>query len=290
MPHSSTAPALSIVRAGAGHGPCLVYFHGTPGSADEVQWWHAAAQAHGVQLWCPQRYALPSALQGAAYFTSLAQSLAAQLGTLQPASPVVLVGFSLGGFVAVQVAVALQQLQVPLAGVHLVSAAAPLQGGDFLQHMAGQVVFRLAAERPALLRGLTGLQGGLARLWPLVLQRMLFASAQASDRALASDPQFRATLQQVLRTALCDGREGYLRELADYVQPWGDQVARLEVPTWVWHGAQDNWSPPGMAHWFSAHLPQGRGVEMLPGQSHYGCLLAAVAPICAHTAALATRG
>lgn len=278
-------PSLSIARYGAATGARLVYFHGTPGAPVEAAWWHAAAMAQGVQVWSPQRYALNPALQGPAYFAALAQALQAELAACAKPTPVFLVGFSLGGFAALQTALALQKLGVPLAGLHLVSAAAPLEAGDFLPHMAGQAVFRMAQERPGLLRTASAVQGWLARVWPMGLQRMLFSSAQASDRALASDTAFQATLRTVLQEALGQGRPGYLRELQAYVKPWSTTVAQLQVPAWVWHGEQDNWSPPGMAHWLHAHLPQAQGIQMLPGQSHYGCLLAAIAPVCAQAGA-----
>lgn len=277
---SASTLSAPLHRAGAQTGPVLVVFHGTPGSAAELAWWDAAAQRHGVQLWCLQRAQVPAGVQGAAYF----DALAAALRTAAAGTPLHLAGFSLGGFVAIQTAWALQKMEVAVAGLHLLSAAAPLQAADFLPHMAGQAVFRMARDRPGALRVACAVQGMLARHWPEALLRMLFASAQASDLALARQADFRAVVEPMLCEALNAGRVGYLRDLQAYVQPWADVVAGIQAPAWVWHGSADNWSPPGMAHWLHANLPQARGLELVPGQSHYGCLLSRVDAVCATVA------
>lgn len=266
---------------GSSTGPVLVVFHGTPGSAAELTWWNEAAQRHGVQLCCVQRSAIAPALQGQEYFAALAQVVVDACAGAPASQPLHLAGFSLGGFVALQTALELQQRGQAVQGLHLLSAAAPLQGGDFLPHMAGQAVFRMAADRPALLRRVTALQAWLARGWPALLRQLLFASAQASDVALRDSPAFQTTVQTILDEALGAGRDGYLRDLAAYVQPWGPSVAGLQTPTWVWHGDQDNWSPPAMAQWLHTHLPQACGLTMWADQSHYGCLQQSVEPVCA---------
>jgi pimeloyl-ACP methyl ester carboxylesterase len=284
-----TIATVKIVRRGSATGPVLVVFHGTPGSVAELAWWSDAAQRHGVQLWCVARAALPAHLQGNAYFAALARVVAASWALAPGAPPLHLAGFSLGGFVALQTALALQQQGCAVAGLHLLSAAAPLQGGDFLPHMAGQAVFRMAAQRPSMLRRVAAVQGWLARAWPSLLRRLLFASARSSDLALRISPEFQATVHTVLADALGLGREGYVRDLAAYVSPWGASVAELQTPAWVWHGAQDNWSPPAMAHWLHTHLTQCRGVQMWADQSHYGCLLQSVEPVCAMVASPGVR-
>lgn len=280
MSTTPLSPGVPIARAGARDGPVLVLFHGTPGSAAELQWWNAAACRHGVQLWCLQRAGLPATVQGDAYFAALAAALLAA-----SPQPVHLAGFSLGGFVALRTALAAQQRGRAVASLHLLSAVAPLQVGDFLPHMAGQAVFRLAQDRPGVLRLASALQGWLARVGPAALVRLLFASAQASDRVLAADADFLAVVRQALLESLNAGRSGYLRDLQAYVQPWADRVGAVQAPAWVWHGSDDNWSPPGMAHWLQATLPACRGLELVPGQSHYGCLLSRLEAVCAMVAA-----
>lgn len=287
--YAQTSAKAPITRRGSATGPVLVVFHGTPGSVAELAWWTDAAERHGVQLWCVSRAALPAHLQGSEYFAELAKVVGECWAAEPDAPPLHLAGFSLGGFVALQTALALQQQGSTVDGLHLISAAAPLQGGDFLPHMAGKAVFRMAAQRPSLLRRVAAVQGWLALAWPALLRRLLFATAQSSDLVLRNSPGFQATVKAVLAESLGDGREGYLRDLAAYVLPWGASVAKLQTPSWVWHGEQDNWSPPAMAHWLHTHLPRSCGLQMWADQSHYGCLLQSVEPVCALVAGKGSR-
>jgi pimeloyl-ACP methyl ester carboxylesterase len=270
---SRAAIDLPIVRAGASTGNVLVVFHGVPGSPAELHWWDAAARRHGVQLWSLCRSALPASLRGTAYFEAIAAAL--------PISdPLHLAGFSIGGFVALRTAHMAQKAGRKIAALHLLSTAAPLEAGDFLTHMAGQPVFRMAQNRSTLLQGVAVMQGWLARVWPAALSRLLFASACSSDRILAAEAGFQGIARTAFADSLDAGRVGYLRDLQEYAQPWANMVSEVQAPTWLWHGTEDNWSPTGMANWLQANLPNCRGLDLAQGQSHYGCLLSRVEKVC----------
>lgn len=273
---------VPIVRAGAPTGTVLVVFHGVPGSPAELQWWDAAARRHGVQLWSLCRSDLPANVQGTAYFKALAAAL-------PTSDPLHLAGFAIGGFVALRTAHMAQKAGRNIVSLHLLSTAAPLEAGDFLTQMAGQSVFRMAQNRPTLLQRVAVMQGWLARVWPAALSRLLFASAGSSDQILAAEPNFQKIVRMAFADSLNAGRVGYLRDLREYVQPWAKMVSDVQVPTWLWHGADDNWSPTGMANWLQATLPNCLGLDLAQGQSHYGCLLSRVEKVCALVAGSSAR-
>jgi pimeloyl-ACP methyl ester carboxylesterase len=225
-----------------------------------------------VRLVCLDRLAAPAALQGDACFANLARQTLA----LAQGRPVHLMGFSMGAFVALQTC---RFLPGQVASLHLVSAAAPLEAGDFLPHMAGRQVFGLAQRTPRLLAVLTRLQAGLSRLWPRALYAMLFASAAGADQPLVRQSAFARTMQAALFHALASRRPGYLRELQAYVQPWQHTLSQVAVPARLWHGTQDNWAPPDMAIALHKALPVGSQLHWLEGASHYSALLAAFAQI-----------
>lgn len=150
--------------------------------------------------------------------------------------------------------------------------------------MAGQAVFRLARATPLLFLLLSGWQGLLARFAPHVLFKLLFASARGSDVGLAGDVEFQATFGAILRTCFVGNLRGYVRDIDAYVQPWNWVLSEIQVPVLLWHGVQDNWSPPAMARHLHSALPQCFSVQLMEGQSHYGCLLKAVPLICATSA------
>lgn len=252
-----------------------VYFHGEPGSPDELR---LVPGASWPELFAPDRANDRPDLPLAAYLDHLAADVLARF----PEGPVRLVGFSLGAFVAVEIALRLQETAPERAlSLDLVSAAAPLGCGDFLPHMAGGMVFSLARQRPRLFAAMTGVQGWLARRAPGLLFGQIFAGAAGADAGLARDPAFRAIIGGILTHSLSRGARGYRREVLGYVVQPPERLAALTRPVRLWHGEADTWAPPAMAGALARTLPNVRAVRMFPGLSHYSTLQAALPEILA---------
>ena len=249
-----------------------IYFHGVPGAPLESARFQRAALDAGVRLIALDRRSVDPSLQGEAYF----QALAAEVARLSGGAAVHLIGFSLGAFVAIRTAI---HVKAPVAGLHLISAAAPLESGDFLGQMAGRAVFRAARRGAGPLRRMTGVQAGMARWAPRLMFAMLFAGAAGADAPLASDPCFRAEIGDVLRGALADGAAGYVRDLTAYVQPWQDRLAEVSADTAIWHGADDTWAPAAMAIALRDRITPAPQLTVMDGLSHYSCLLHAMPQI-----------
>jgi pimeloyl-ACP methyl ester carboxylesterase len=254
---------------GAESGRTVVYFHGAPGAAIECGRFHEAARANGVRLVGLERSSTDIRLAGEAYFERHAGEVAAIAGD----GPFAAIGFSLGAFVALRTA---PYLQDRLTRLDLVSAAAPLESGDFLKAMAGRAVFDMARRSPKSLRRLARLEAWLALRAPSALFAMLFGNLKGADRALAADPTFRAEIEAVLRLALETGTASFTRDVVEYVRPWAERLAEVTVPTHIWHGAEDNRAPPAMAASLERLIPRAAGATMLAGLSHYSCLHASV--------------
>ena len=259
-------------------GPLLVYFHGVPGAPIEARWLQDAARSQGLEVLAPDRFTIDATLRGDDYFRVLAHTIETQAR----GRPVHLIGFSMGAFVALQTS---RFLPEQARSIHLVSAAAPLHGGDFLDALAGKHVFRLAQKAPWLFGLLSRWQGVLARYAPGALFGMLFASARGADIALAKDAAFQDVIRAALQSALGAGQAGYRRDMQAYVQPWSASLSAVHAPVHLWHGDADNWSVPAMAHYLQATLPHVAQLQLMPGLSHYACLLAALPKICVEVAA-----
>lgn len=249
-----------------------VYFHGQPGSSDELTL--VAAGRLPTPLLAPDRAVDRPDLPLGPYLDHLAATVVARY----PAGPIRLVGFSLGAFVAVEVALRIVDRQVRL---ELVSPAVPLGLGDFLSDMAGGAVFGLAARSPGLFGLLTGLQGGLARVAPGLLFGQIFAGAAGADADLARDPAFQATIRRILRSTLAHGAQGYRREVLGYVAWSPERLSGLTHPVTLWQGEADTWTPPAMARALADALPGPPTLRTFPGLSHYSTLQAALPEICA---------
>lgn len=266
-------PSIEFSQFGAADGQPVIYFHGTPGSPDECEIFDLYGKQHQLTIICYDRSTIAPSLQGDAYYQYIAEEIAKKVGD----KPVDFIGFSIGAFIALQVC---RAMNGKVRSLHLVSAAAPLDAGNFIDAAAGKSVFRLAQNHPSAFLRLARLQGWLASRFPGLLLRMLFSSAAGEDKVLAADKTFRTAMTRTLKTCFKRDSLGYARDIIAYVQPWKTTLADISVDTHIWHGAEDNWSPVAMADFLASALPSCTNTTVLDGLSHYSCLYRAAPTIC----------
>ena len=233
---------MQVLRYGYDQGRIVFYFHGAPGSAAEASMLEKSARAEQLSIISFNRFAIDPTIDNQDYY----QLLADEIASISKGQKVDLIGFSIGCHVAIEVALLLQE---QLTSLHLVSCAAPLEGGGFLPDMAGGVVFKLAQKAPLLFSALSNWQKLLAKFAPSLLYKMLFASARALDRELANSSEFKQLLTPILADCFSRDLSGYIRDVKAYVKPWSAQLGKLQVNTYLYHGQQDNWSGLSMAHY-----------------------------------------
>ncbi|WP_445368778.1 alpha/beta fold hydrolase [Methylomonas sp. BW4-1] len=266
-------PSIEVSQFGAADGRPVIYFHGTPGSLDECEIFDGYGKQHQLSIICYDRSTIDPRLQGEAYYQCIAEEIANKVGD----NPVDFIGFSIGAFVALQVC---RAMNGKVRGLHLVSAAAPLDAGNFIDAAAGKAVFRLAQNHPSAFLWLARVQGEIARRFPGLLLRMLFSSALGEDQALLANQEFRTSLMKMLKTCFKGDSLSYARDVIAYVQPWKATLADIEVDAHIWHGAEDNWSPIAMADFLASALPGCSKITVLDGLSHYSCLYQTAPTIC----------
>lgn len=266
-------PSMEFSQYGAADGQPVIYFHGTPGSPDECEIFDVYGKQHQLTIICYDRSTIAPRLQGDAYYQCIADEIAHKVGD----KPVDFIGFSIGAFIALQVC---RAMNGNVRSLHLVSAAAPPDADNFIDLAAGKAVFRLAQNHPSAFSWLARVQGGLASMFPGLLLRMLFSSAAGEDKALAEDKTFRAAMTQTLKTCFKRDSLGYARDVIAYVQPWKATLADVSTDTYIWHSAEDNWSPVAMADYLSSALPDCSKITVLDGLSHYSCLYRSAPTIC----------
>jgi pimeloyl-ACP methyl ester carboxylesterase len=266
-------PPLKFRQFGSDSGKIVIYFHGAPGAPEEGEVFELYAKEHGLRLICFDRFSCDASLADEAYYQFLAQQISKHAAGKQ----VDVIGFSIGAFIAIQTC---RYLGNGVRNLHLISAAAPLDAGDFLGTMAGKQVFQLAKTFPILFILLSYWQGILAWLFPKALFRLLFASTTAGDKALVVDQVFQFRITKVLRLCFLGRVPGYIRDIRSYVQPWKDTLSSISFNTHIWHGAEDNWSPVAMADYLASAIPGCTSTEKFNGLSHYSCLYRAAPEIC----------
>jgi pimeloyl-ACP methyl ester carboxylesterase len=265
--------SVEFVQFGREEGQLVIYFHGAPGALEECVVFERFAQEQGLRIICFDRFAIESTFDREDYYQAITHQILLRAGN----DPVVLIGFSIGAHVALEVGA---RLGDQVRQTHLISAAAPLNAGDFLDSMAGGVVFKLAMKAPRIFYLLSQYQKLVALLAPKALVNMLFASAAGNDRSLRENREFRSYITPILKHCFLNRLEGYVRDIQYYVT-WSGEFDRNKTPVCLWHGAEDNWSPLSMATALSQTLPGAVSVEVMEGLSHYSCLYSAAPKICA---------
>lgn len=244
-----------------------VYFHGIPGSAGELQLFGADVVGQLREVHIVERPGEAISADDTAYFRQLAQAIQSRF----PATPLRLIGFSLGASTALRTA---PYLGAHVSGIDLISAAAPLTLGDYLGGMAGAPVFKLARSNPKLFGGLALLQSVAARLAPGRLYEALFATAQGADLPLSRTPAFKAAMLPILQQSLGPHRATYIQEIGLYVQDWEAELDRVTQPVTLYHGTADTWSPVAMAQDLALRLRRVEAVHLFDDLSHYSMLQA----------------
>jgi pimeloyl-ACP methyl ester carboxylesterase len=264
---------LEFNQFGADNGQIVVYFHGVPGAPEEGVIFDACGKEHGLTFICYDRFSVDPTLIDEAYYRYLAKEISRK----SAGRKVDVIGFSIGAFIALQTC---RHMGNEVRRLHLISAAAPLETGDFLAAMAGKQVFQLAKTFPALFVFLSYWQSLLAWFFPNALFRLLFASVSGQDKALAADKAFQSGIIKVLRSCFIGRVLGYARDVKAYVRPWKTTLSEISVNTHIWHGAEDNWSPSGMATYLESAIPGCASTRIFDGLSHYSCLYQATPEIC----------
>ncbi|MFT4769671.1 MAG: pimeloyl-ACP methyl ester carboxylesterase [Glaciecola sp.] len=237
-----------------------VYFHGLPGSAAELHF------LSGLDIEAPQ-------LMHPADWQYAAQSASNPKDSF--------IGFSLGAFGAIRAAAQRKSAK----SLHLISPAAPLELGDFLNSMAGAPVFKAARTHHYLLTALTYGQRTLAQLAPERLIKQIFATSPAADKTLLDGQEFRDSCRDGIHAALINDRKRYLATIHAYVRPWAQLIDELECPVHIYQGSADTWTPPAMAEALSHRLGDRCTLDVLDGLGHYSTLHQSLPKILRHEVA-----
>ncbi|MEH6518105.1 MAG: alpha/beta hydrolase [Halioglobus sp.] len=271
---NSGEPKVKCAEYGNRDGKLVVYFHGAPGAMEECALFDSHAKKHKLKVICFDRSSIDNSLDRRSYY----QQLADQIRKKADGELVNLIGFSIGAHVALEVGALLND---QVQHTHLVSAAAPLNSGNFIDNMAGGLVFKLAMAKPSIFFLLTQCQRIMAVLAPRMLVRMLFSSAAGKDIELIKCRDFKNYITPVLKHCFQNGANGYIRDIKFYVT-WSGKLSGHTTYVNLWHGTEDNWTPFSMASYLSKTIPGATDVNAMEGLSHYSCLYQAAPKICAH--------
>ncbi|MGW4891463.1 alpha/beta fold hydrolase [Kitasatospora sp. NPDC004240] len=104
---------------------------------------------------------------------------------------------------------------------------------------------------------------------PVSLLKGLRPELPATDREVVGDAGFRRMLQSNYREAFRHNADGWIDDVLAFTTEWGFKVEDIAVPAWLWHGADDQFSPVDHSRWLGDHIP-GAALFLEPGAAHFG--------------------
>jgi len=74
-------------------------------------------------------------------------------------------------------------------------------------------------------------------------------------------------MHATMTEALAAGIEGWADESEAVYEPWGFDVASIDVPVRIWHGSQDRFVPVAHGRWLAQHIPAAQ-FDLRPDDGH----------------------
>jgi len=89
------------------------------------------------------------------------------------------------------------------------------------------------------------------------------------DRRVVNDISLRQLLTENIRDGLQDGPEGWIDDVLAFRHPWGCELSDITVPTLLWHGTEDRFSPVEHSCWLADHIENAK-LTIERGVAHFG--------------------
>lgn len=104
---------------------------------------------------------------------------------------------------------------------------------------------------------------------PVQLVASLYDELAHSDREVVSDAGIRRMLIETYAEAFRSSADGWIDDLLAFCAPWGFDPGDIVIPTMLWHGANDTFTPVGHAKWLADTIPTST-VIVQSGSAHFG--------------------
>lgn len=162
--------------------------------------------------------------------------------------------------------------------VHRVAALVSLapwaaEGLDWFGGMAASNVraYRAAERDHQRITASMELRASRIREDPAALIAGLRSELSGTDRAVVSDAGIRRMLQRNYREAFRQNADGWIDDVLAFTTDWGFKAEDITAATWLWHGADDMFSPVDHSRWLAAHIPHAT-LFLEPGAAHFASL------------------
>lgn len=258
--------------AGADDGRPVFLLHGTPGSRSGPRPRASVLYRLGVRLISYDRpgYGMSSRQAGRSVADAAfdVQTIADDLGLDEFA----VVGRSGGGPHALACAALLPD-RVARTAVLVGLAPLDARGLDWFSGMTGGNVndYTAASADSALLSDQLRLRAERVADDPETLIDLLEEQMTPADKRVVNQIGFRRLLTEAYFEALKGGPYGWIDDVVALRTPWGFGFDTIDSQVRLWHGADDNFSPPSHTRWLARQIRRSE-VSMQRDTAHFGAM------------------
>jgi pimeloyl-ACP methyl ester carboxylesterase len=82
-----------------------------------------------------------------------------------------------------------------------------------------------------------------------------YAQLTPADQRVVADVGMRRLLAETYVEAFRNSADGWIDDLLAFCSPWGFELSDITVPTMLWHGADDTFSPAAHSEWLATRIP-----------------------------------
>ncbi|MBO2450957.1 alpha/beta hydrolase [Actinomadura barringtoniae] len=106
---------------------------------------------------------------------------------------------------------------------------------------------------------------------PEELVRKLRPELSRYDGRIIDDVAMRRMLVATYSEALKAGPWGWIDDVLAFRKHWGFELSEIQVPTLLWHGLDDRFSPPPHTRWLAERIPTSQ-LELEPAGGHFSAM------------------
>ncbi|WP_459799751.1 alpha/beta fold hydrolase [Herbidospora sp. RD11066] len=99
----------------------------------------------------------------------------------------------------------------------------------------------------------------------------LLQESPESDRRTVSDADIRRMLLRNFAEAFRGSADGWIDDVVAFSSDWSFDPGQIKVPTMIWHGEKDVYSPVAHAEWLGCRIP-GATLRIDSGVAHFGAI------------------
>ncbi|MEW2402606.1 alpha/beta hydrolase [Streptomyces sp. NPDC046862] len=131
--------------------------------------------------------------------------------------------------------------------------------------------YRNARENRDVLQSTLVQNADAMRADPMALLKDLDEEMPDVDRQVVADAGIRRMLHKNFMSGIKESADGWIDDAVAFSMPWGFDPTEITVPTLLWHGENDVFSPVEHFRWLARSIPRAT-VVLQPSAAHFAAV------------------